>query len=55
MTKCPWKTKYKDISDYTFIFAEIASKAINEKVTLERPKAMCEGDPYCEYVYKIEE
>ena len=55
ITKCPWKTDYKDISDWYLIFENIAVKTINPKATVERPKAMCAGDPYCEYVIKIEE
>lgn len=55
ITKCPWKTKHKDISDWAFIFTEIGNKAFNEKTTFERPKAMCAGDPYCEYIYTIED
>ena len=55
ITKCPWKTEHKDISDWALPFCNIVNKTINPKATLERPKAMCEGDPYCEYVTKIEE
>lgn len=54
-TKCPWKTEYKDISDWALPFCNIVHKTINPKATVERPKAMCAGDPYCEYVTKIEE
>jgi hypothetical protein len=55
ITKCPWVTEPEDISDWALIFTNIASKTINPKCTVERPKAMCAGDPYCEYIYKIEE
>ncbi len=55
VTKCPWKTEPKDISDWVLIFNNIVNKTINPKATLERPKAMCAGDSYCEYVWKIEE
>ena len=55
VTKCPWKTEGKDISDWPLIFLGISHKTINPKATIERPKGMCAGDPYCEYIYKIEE
>lgn len=54
-TKCPWKTEHKDISDWALPFCNIVNKTINPKATVERPKAMCAGDPYCEYVWKLEE
>ncbi|WP_287582849.1 hypothetical protein [Candidatus Borrarchaeum sp.] len=52
---CAWKTDPKDISDWVLIFFNIVVKTINPKATVERPKGMCAGDSYCEYVYKIEE
>jgi hypothetical protein len=52
---CEWKTKPKDISDWILIFFDIVVKTINPKMTVERPKGMCAGDSYCEYVYKLEE
>ena len=53
--KCPWKTEPRDISDWALIFhGNIVTKTINPKAILERPKAMCVGDPYCEYVWRIE-
>ena len=55
ITKCPWKTVYKDISDWCKIWCDIVVKTINPKATQERPIEMCAGDPYCEYVWKIEE
>lgn len=55
ITKCPVKTDYDDISDWALIFCEIVNKTINPKAITERPKGMCAGDSYCEYVYKIEE
>lgn len=55
ITKCPWKTQYKDISDWPLIWNDIILKTINPKLTVDRPKKMCAGDPYCEYVYKLEE
>ena len=55
ITKCPWKTEPIDISDWALIFVNLATKTINPKATVERPKGMCAGDPHCEYVYKIEE
>ena len=54
-TNCPWQTGPKDISGWALILENIIVKTINPKATVERPKAMCAGDPYCEYVYKIEE
>ena len=54
-TKCPWKTEFKDISDWALSYTNIVGKTINPKAILERPKAMCAGDPYCEYVWRIEE
>ena len=55
ITKCPFKTEPKDISDWAKIFNYIVTKTINPKINLERPKGMCAGDPYCEYVWNIEE
>lgn len=55
VTKCPLIMTYKDLSDFSLINKEIVFEVINPKATVKRPKAMCEGDPYCEYVYKIEE
>jgi hypothetical protein len=55
-TKCPWSTPVpKDISGWTLIWRKAITKTINPKATLERPKAMCAGDSYCEYIVKIEE
>jgi hypothetical protein len=54
-TKCPWKTDHKDISDWALIWRNRITKTINPKATLERPKGMCAGDPYCEYVWRIKE
>ena len=55
ITKCPFKTGYKDISDWCLNFNNIIIKTINPKTILERVKGMCAGDPYCEFVWKIEE
>jgi hypothetical protein len=56
ITKCPWSTPDpKDVSDWEIHFNSIISKFINPKVTVERPKAMCAGDPYCEYIHKLAE
>jgi len=55
ITKCPFKTGYKDLSDYIYIWIDIVVKTINPKIAYERPKGMCAGDPYCEYVHKLEE
>ena len=54
-TGCAWQTDPKDISEWQLNFTNIILKTLNPKVTVERPKAMCEGDPYCEYVYTLEE
>ncbi len=55
VTKCPWKIDYKDLSEWTFIFCERVAKYINPMLNLERPKAMCAGDSYCEYIFTLEE
>jgi hypothetical protein len=55
VTKCPFKTGYKDLSDHIYIWMNIVVKTINPKMTVERPKGMCAGDPYCEYIHKIED
>jgi rhodanese-related sulfurtransferase len=55
ITKCAWQTEPKDISDWPLIYNSIIAKNINPKASVERPKAMCAGDPYCEYIYRIEE
>jgi len=53
-TKCPWKTGYKDI-DWVLIWFNIVTKTINPNINFERPKGMCAGDSYCEYIFKLEE
>ena len=56
ITRCPWSAPDpKDISSWSIINSRMINRAINPKATLERPKGMCAGDPYCEYVMKIEE
>ena len=55
ITKCPWTTEPKDLRGWCITWCTIPAKTINPKATLERPKGMCAGDPYCEYVWKIEE
>ena len=56
ITECPWSTPDpKDISDWCIIWADTVNKSINPKITNERLKGMCAGDPYCEYVTKMEE
>ena len=56
ITECPWSTPDpKDINGWEIIFNSLITKTINPKATVERPKAMCAGDPYCEYVWRIEE
>ena len=54
-TGCAWVTEPEDISDWFFIFSNIINTTINPKATMERVKGICEGEPYCEYVWKIEE
>ena len=55
LTKCAFKLEPKDISDWCKHFADNVVKTINPKATSDRLKGMCAGDPYCEYVWKIEE
>ncbi|WP_287583752.1 hypothetical protein [Candidatus Borrarchaeum sp.] len=55
ITQWPFKTEHKDISDWCKIFTNIVINTINPKATFERPRSMCAGDSYCEYVMKIEE
>ena len=55
ITKCPWKTVYKDISDWDLSWYNIVLNTINPKATVERPKSMCAGDSHCEIVTTIEE
>ena len=55
ITKCSFKTEPIDISEWCNIFVDIIAKTLNPKTTFERLKSMCEGDPYCEYVAKLEE
>jgi hypothetical protein len=54
VTQCPWKTWPKDISDWDLFLQKIIIKTINQKATIEMPKSMCAGDPYCEFITKIE-
>jgi hypothetical protein len=55
ITKCPFKYKYEDLSDCSLILNSIITRTINPKATTKRPKGKCAGDPYCEYVHKLEE
>ena len=55
VTKCPFKTGYKDIGEWCTIWANFVLTTINPKATIERLKGMCAGDPYCEFINKIEE
>jgi len=55
ITKWPFKLAPKDINDHSLRYENIVTKTINLKATVERPKAMCAGNPYCEYVWKIED
>ena len=55
ITKCPWKTGYKDIGDWCKIWIKFVFNTINPKVTPKRPKGMCAGDPYCEVIFKLED
>lgn len=54
-SECPFKTGAKDIGDWVLLFTRLVAKAINPKATSERPKGMCAGDSYCEYIFRIEE
>ena len=54
ITKCPWKTGYKDVGVWCNIWSDIVYTTINPKATPERPKGMCAGDPYCDIIIKIE-
>jgi hypothetical protein len=55
VTKCIWKVNYKDIGNYAFTIKNIMGKTVNSNATFERPKGMCVGDPYCEYIWRIDE
>jgi hypothetical protein len=55
VTKCPFKTEPKDVSDWNLPFVNMITRTINPDATVERPKAMCDGDPYCEYIWEVEE
>ena len=55
ITKCPWKLVPKELNNHSFGFQNIVVKTINPKASFERPKGMCKGDPFCEYIWKIEE
>jgi hypothetical protein len=55
ITKCPWKTEYKNISEWCNRFNPVIGRTINPKATWEMYSCMCAGDPYCEAVVKIEE
>jgi len=54
LTKCPFVTEHKDVSDWDIRFCRIMAKTINEKAILEMPKIMCKGDPYCEFIFRTE-
>ena len=55
VSKCPFKTEYKDLSDWCLIYQDLINTTINPKATSEAIKQMCAGDSYCEFVTKIEE
>ena len=55
ITKCPFKMGYKDLSDWCVNWNAIIYETLNQKATIEAIKQMCAGDPYCEFVSKIEE
>lgn len=55
ITKCPWKTGYKDIGDWCLIWCSIVYNTLNPKATLKQTKGMCAGDPHCEFITRIEE
>ena len=54
ITRCPWKTEPKDISDWDTM-PNIVAKTINPKATVEQSSNMCAGNPHCDFVFKIEE
>ena len=53
-TKCAFVTEHKDVSDWDFRFCKIAAETINPKSIFEMPKTMCAGDPYCDFIFRIE-
>ena len=57
ITRCPWITKYKDISDWDLkSFGKRVAKTINPRMTVEQHRNRCAGDSnYCEFVFKIED
>ena len=56
ITKCPWSTPDpQDINVWCERWADTVSESINPKISNKRLKGMCAGDPYCEYVSKLEE
>jgi len=61
-TGCPWWNRFKElgISEGFCPVADLAycdalAKSLNPKVTVSLPKAMPRGDPYCEWVYELQE
>ena len=56
ITKCPWSSPDpKDISSWCGIWTSTVSESINPKISGKRLKGMCAGDPYCEYIARLEE
>lgn len=56
VTKCAWKTEPTDISSWCpNLLISLIVETINPEATIERPKGMCAGDPYCEWIFKTEE
>ena len=54
VTKCIFKTGYKDLSEWCIIWNKFVLETLNPKFTAETIKQMCAGDPYCEFATKLE-
>lgn len=56
ITKCAFKTEPIDISHWDIDnFVKNVVETINPKATIEQTSNMCAGDPYCEFVVRLEE
>jgi hypothetical protein len=60
-TACPWWTRQQELgipgdlcSAASGAFDNAFAKALNPKLTLALPKAMCRGDSYCETVWELQ-
>jgi hypothetical protein len=61
-TKCPWWSRAQEMGiseDMCSLgdpaWSDALAKSLNPKVTVRLTKAMPRGDPYCEWVYELEE